>query len=46
MTRTQTSVGKWECSKNEFDLTRIEPLNNGRTTTPKRFFKKIKEKES
>ena len=29
MTRTQTSIGKWECSKNEFDLTRIEPLNNG-----------------
>ena len=29
MTRTQTSIGKWECSKNKFDLTRIEPLNNG-----------------
>ena len=27
MTRTQPPSGKWECSKNEFDLTRIESLN-------------------
>ena len=26
MTRTQTPSGKWECSKNEFDLTQIESL--------------------
>ena len=28
MTRTQTPIGKWECLKNEFDLTQTKPLHN------------------
>ena len=42
MTRTQTPIGKWECSRNEFNLTRIEPVCNGQRLNI--FWKKSKKR--
>ena len=39
MTRTQTPIGKWECSKNEFDLTRYFWTSDGISTLL--FWKKV-----